>query len=520
MIVTSSELKELENYLEQVILFIESDDDEVENPQEPVFFANRPHLLMPLGFDEFRAVAVQMNEGRPKEADSVPLVPFASFDFPYELFYRTSSSGVWEWFDGITHYKKEEGKTIERKGKYYIHFVGHTDEHKFTLIDSWLKLLQRTEANPDLNPHFLVLPGIWTPHIQLNQKVELASTVPEILKAIYTYKTTLQEISWRTLQEIIAELLRSRGLEVFVNPRSYGSDHNIVARGELIPGEPTLLAIEIKQKPVVGLEDVQRALRANEDFPALMIATSGRFSAGVIQEKARHRNQLRLFIKDGIALAQWIEIYGLQHRWAQVYTNREQNRKVEKPPRFYSLPDYSKNIANKVSYGVDDVSELDTPTLSKITMKSSTTVSESPRALRVFLCHSSNDKPIVRELHKRLSTDQVDPWLDEENLLPGQDWSQEIMKAVRNADVVIVCLSQGSINKAGYIQKEIKYALDVADEQPEGTIFLIPLKLEECAIPERLRRWQWVNYYEDKGYKRLLDALRVRASTLAITLPP
>jgi hypothetical protein len=40
-------------------------------------------------------------------------------------------------------------------------------------------------------------------------------------------------------------------------------------------------------------------------------------------------------------------------------------------------------------------------------------MSES-RKLRVFLCHSSQDKPIVRELYRRLLADDwTDPWLDE-----------------------------------------------------------------------------------------------------------
>jgi hypothetical protein len=39
------------------------------------------------------------------------------------------------------------------------------------------------------------------------------------------------------------------------------------------------------------------------------------------------------------------------------------------------------------------------------------------RKLRVFLCHSSQDKPAVRELYKRLGGEGwIDPWLDEENL--------------------------------------------------------------------------------------------------------
>ncbi|MBA4379286.1 MAG: hypothetical protein C0393_01105 [Anaerolinea sp.] len=49
------------------------------------------------------------------------------------------------------------------------------------------------------------------------------------------------------------------------------------------------------------------------------------------------------------------------------------------------------------------------------------------RKLRVFLCHSSADKPTVRELYRKLlSEGWIDPWLDEENLLGGQDWDMEI----------------------------------------------------------------------------------------------
>jgi formylglycine-generating enzyme required for sulfatase activity len=139
-----------------------------------------------------------------------------------------------------------------------------------------------------------------------------------------------------------------------------------------------------------------------------------------------------------------------------------------------------------------------------------------PRQLKVFLCHASGDKPAVRNLYHRLRVSGFDPWLDEENLLPGQDWQLEILKAVRSSDAVVICLSSRAITKAGYVQKEIKYALDVADEQPEGAIFLIPLRLEECEVPERLRRWQWVDFYQEKGYERLLRALRARAESLGL----
>lgn len=137
------------------------------------------------------------------------------------------------------------------------------------------------------------------------------------------------------------------------------------------------------------------------------------------------------------------------------------------------------------------------------------------RKLRVFLCHASQDKPVVRELYQRLNAEGwIDPWLDEEKLLPGQDWDLEIEKAVEAADVVLVCVSSRSVTKEGYIQREIKFALDIALEKPEGTIFIIPLRLDDCDVPRRLRSWQYVDYFPSEklkaSYQRLMQSLQVR----------
>jgi gamma-glutamyl phosphate reductase len=122
----------------------------------------------------------------------------------------------------------------------------------------------------------------------------------------------------------------------------------------------------------------------------------------------------------------------------------------------------------------------------------------------------------VRSLYKFLVSAGADAWLDEEKLLPGQLWEQEIPNAVRASDAIVVCLSRVSISKRGYIQKEIRAALDVADEHPEGALFLIPAKLEECEIPERLAKRQWVNLFQPRGNASLLTALKARATQLCV----
>ncbi len=144
-----------------------------------------------------------------------------------------------------------------------------------------------------------------------------------------------------------------------------------------------------------------------------------------------------------------------------------------------------------------------------------------PRQLKVFLCHSSSDKPVVRDLYQKLSDEGwIDPWLDEEKLYPGQDWNLEIEKAVEAADAILVCLSNNSITREGYVQRELRIVLDYADYKPEGTLYIIPVRLEECEPPRRLRPWQYANYFpkedRDKAYQRLLVSLRMRATGLGV----
>jgi TIR domain len=136
------------------------------------------------------------------------------------------------------------------------------------------------------------------------------------------------------------------------------------------------------------------------------------------------------------------------------------------------------------------------------------------RPLRVFLCHASQDKPRVRDLYQLLIEIGVDAWLDEEKLIPGQLWEGEIRKALRSSDAVVVCLSRSSLTKTGYIQKEIRQVLDVADEYPEEAIFLIPARFEDCAMPERFSRRHWVNLFEERGKGLLIRALELRTSQL------
>jgi hypothetical protein len=142
----------------------------------------------------------------------------------------------------------------------------------------------------------------------------------------------------------------------------------------------------------------------------------------------------------------------------------------------------------------------------------------STKPLKIFLCHSSGDKPQVKALHDFLLKSGAAPWLDSEQLLPGQDWNLEINKALDDSDVILLCLSKKSVDKEGYVQREMRIALDRALEMPEGRIFLIPARLEECELPYRLQSYQWVDLFTTEGMDKLIKSLNIRAKQVKARL--
>ncbi|MEI2822084.1 MAG: toll/interleukin-1 receptor domain-containing protein [Chitinophagaceae bacterium] len=89
-----------------------------------------------------------------------------------------------------------------------------------------------------------------------------------------------------------------------------------------------------------------------------------------------------------------------------------------------------------------------------------------------------------------------------------------IPKAIRTSDAIIICLSKNSINKEGFVQAEITFALEKALEVPQGRIFIIPARFEDCEVPNNLEHFHWVDLFEEDGFPRLMKSLRTRASQL------
>lgn len=131
----------------------------------------------------------------------------------------------------------------------------------------------------------------------------------------------------------------------------------------------------------------------------------------------------------------------------------------------------------------------------------------------VFISYAREDRAIALRLRESLRTLGAGVWLDVIDLIPGQDWQVAISDALRKSTHVVMLISAASVNKTGFVQKEVRAALDRLAEFPPDAVFLIPVRLDGSQPKhDALSRLQWVDLFPD--YDRAVEQI---AKSLWIT---
>lgn len=103
-----------------------------------------------------------------------------------------------------------------------------------------------------------------------------------------------------------------------------------------------------------------------------------------------------------------------------------------------------------------------------------------------FISYVREDSLAVSGLQHALETAEVQVWRDTANLWPGDDWRARIREAITDeAFAFIACFSRQSLARAKSFQnEELTLAIEQLRLRQPGTPWLIPVRLNECAIPD------------------------------------
>jgi hypothetical protein len=120
---------------------------------------------------------------------------------------------------------------------------------------------------------------------------------------------------------------------------------------------------------------------------------------------------------------------------------------------------------------------------------------------KIFFSYSRADSPFALTLAKDLREAGADIWIDQLDIPAGSHWDAAVEKALNSAAFVLVILTNSSTGSTN-VMDEVSFALESGKK-------IIPVLLEDCLPPFRLRRLQRIDFTSDYavGFTQLMNTL-------------
>lgn len=138
-----------------------------------------------------------------------------------------------------------------------------------------------------------------------------------------------------------------------------------------------------------------------------------------------------------------------------------------------------------------------------------------PRKRDVFVSHSTKDMQIARCINKLINIHkyEINTWLADLDLLPGDPWEDEIKKAIKSTKCFIVILTENAL-KSKFVMAEIDSSLRRKLKEKDSYLFIpILYQIQHRHIPEEIRQYSHVDLSDKSNMVRSFDSLMDRIST-------
>lgn len=124
---------------------------------------------------------------------------------------------------------------------------------------------------------------------------------------------------------------------------------------------------------------------------------------------------------------------------------------------------------------------------------------------KVFLSHTSTDKPFVDRLASDLERVNVGVWYDKWEIRVGDSLFDKISEGIEENDFLAIILSPRSV-QSEWVRREVNAAL--MRELSERKVIVLPILYETCEIPTLLREKKYADFTKsyDDGFEDLLLA--------------
>ena len=119
--------------------------------------------------------------------------------------------------------------------------------------------------------------------------------------------------------------------------------------------------------------------------------------------------------------------------------------------------------------------------------------------VRCFVSYSRDDDNFVSKLTNDLRSWSISVWRDIDSIPAGASWDSEIEKAISRCSHVLLVATRAA-NSSPNVIDEIGYALNKKK-------VVVPVMVEDCELPMRVHRAQWVDFRESQNYEAAVREL-------------
>ncbi len=135
-----------------------------------------------------------------------------------------------------------------------------------------------------------------------------------------------------------------------------------------------------------------------------------------------------------------------------------------------------------------------------------------------FLSHNAKDKTRVQRLAERLKQAGLRVWLDEWNVRSGDIIALKVDEGLEQSRVLVLCISSNALASRWV---DLERSTAIHRDPANGGRRFIPLLLDDCDLPDSLRRYKYVDYRNESAaaFSELVSTARDNSAESPATRP-
>ena len=134
--------------------------------------------------------------------------------------------------------------------------------------------------------------------------------------------------------------------------------------------------------------------------------------------------------------------------------------------------------------------------------------------MKVFISYVNEDRELARRLSRSLEGAGFEVWLDENNILPGDNWAEKVSLALKESQAMVVLISPASVDSK-WVRHEIEFALGAKEYRGRLVPVFVgpPESIPQDRVPWILRRLKGIQMTDQAEEESLREIAQVLAAS-------